>query len=228
MRMRSRHSRRSVPIQRSAIAFARGACGGVWMMLIPAARKTASKASVNFVSRSRMRKRNCSARSVRSIRRFRALLGNPRPGRMRGDPGDVHTAGVVLDDDQHVEAAEEDGVDMGEVDGEDAVGLRGQELFPGLPCAARTPSGRRRCDGRFRKCGGAWSCAPEPRRRRARTRRRGAFAHQVGHRPARPRRGRGSLSLGRRGGGRRGRRRRRGVRRFKWTPQGASWSRSRR
>jgi hypothetical protein len=29
-----------VPIQRSAIAFARGACGGVWMMLIPSPWKT--------------------------------------------------------------------------------------------------------------------------------------------------------------------------------------------
>jgi hypothetical protein len=60
-----------------------------------------------------------------------------------GDPGDVHAAGVVLDDDQHVEAAEEDGVDRGEVDGEDAVGLRGQELLPGRPGAAGA-MGRRR------------------------------------------------------------------------------------
>jgi hypothetical protein len=37
----------------------------------------------------------------------------------------------VLDHDEDVEAAQEDGVDVGEVDREDGVGLRGQELSPG-------------------------------------------------------------------------------------------------
>jgi hypothetical protein len=50
---------------------------------------------------------------------------------MSGDPGEVHAAAVVLDHHEHVEAAQEDGVDVGEVDGEDRVGLRGQELAPG-------------------------------------------------------------------------------------------------
>jgi hypothetical protein len=45
-----------------------------------------------------------------------------------GDPGEVYTAGGVLDDDQDVEAAEEDGVDVGEVDRKDRVSLRRQEL----------------------------------------------------------------------------------------------------
>jgi hypothetical protein len=48
-----------------------------------------------------------------------------------GDPGDVHAAAAVLDHHQDVEAAQEDGVDVGEVDGEDRVGLRGEELSPG-------------------------------------------------------------------------------------------------
>jgi hypothetical protein len=52
---------------------------------------------------------------------------------MGGDPGDVHAAGGVLDDDQDVDPAEEDGVDVGEVDGEDRVGLGGQELLPRRP-----------------------------------------------------------------------------------------------
>jgi len=37
----------------------------------------------------------------------------------------------MLDHDEHVEAAQEDGVDVGDVDREDRVGLRGEELFPG-------------------------------------------------------------------------------------------------
>ena len=49
---------------------------------------------------------------------------------MGGDPAQVHAAVAVLDHHEHVEAAQEDGVVVGEVDGEDRVGLRGQELAP--------------------------------------------------------------------------------------------------
>ena len=51
----SRHSRRSVPMKLSAIAFARGARTGVRMMLMSAPAKTASKAAVNLLSRSLLR-----------------------------------------------------------------------------------------------------------------------------------------------------------------------------
>jgi hypothetical protein len=47
----------------------------------------------------------------------------------------VYAAGAVLDHDEDVGAAQEHGVDVGEVDGEDRVGRRGEELSPG-------PSGR--------------------------------------------------------------------------------------
>jgi hypothetical protein len=65
------------------------------------------------------------------------LLGDPGTGGVGGNPGDVHAAGAVLDHDEEVEAAEEDGVDVGEVDREDRVGLRGQELSPGRAGALR-------------------------------------------------------------------------------------------
>jgi hypothetical protein len=55
-----------------------------------------------------------------------------------GDPRDVRTATLVLDHDEDVEAAQEHGIDVGEVDREDRMGLRGQELSPGRP----GPSGR--------------------------------------------------------------------------------------
>jgi hypothetical protein len=61
------------------------------------------------------------------------LLGDPGAGGMGGNPGEVHAATAVLDHHQDVDAAQEDGVDVGEVDGEDRVGLRGQELSPGRP-----------------------------------------------------------------------------------------------
>ena len=49
------------------------------------------------------------------------LLGDPVPGGVGSNPGEVHAATVVLDHEEDVEAAQEDGVDVGEVDGEDAV-----------------------------------------------------------------------------------------------------------
>jgi hypothetical protein len=55
MRVRSSCSRRSVPTIRSHTAFARGACGGVVMIWMFAAAKTASNAAANFASRSGMR-----------------------------------------------------------------------------------------------------------------------------------------------------------------------------
>jgi hypothetical protein len=48
----------------------------------------------------------------------------------------VYAPAAVLHDDEDVEATQEDGVDMGEVEGEDRVGLRGQELSPGRPCSS--------------------------------------------------------------------------------------------
>jgi hypothetical protein len=37
------------------------------------------------------------------------------------DSSEVHATGVVLDPREHVEAVEQDGVDVGEIDGEDRV-----------------------------------------------------------------------------------------------------------
>ena len=68
----SRHSRRRVPMNRSAIAFAGGARIGVRTKRMSAPVKTASNAAVNLLSRSRIRNRNRSARWPRSINRLRA------------------------------------------------------------------------------------------------------------------------------------------------------------
>ena len=59
---------------------------------------------------------------------------------MGGDPGEVYAAAVVLDHHEHVEAAQEDGVDVGEVDREDRLGLGGEELSPGRSGPARAGS----------------------------------------------------------------------------------------
>src|SRR5439155_13764673 len=77
--VQSRHSARTVRTHRSAYAFAFGARGGVTTASIPAAANTASNAAVNLLSRSRIRNRNPSTRSSRSITRFRAAWATHWP-----------------------------------------------------------------------------------------------------------------------------------------------------
>ena len=91
------------------------------MMRMPAPAKTASKAVVNLLSRSRIKNRSCSARVAEVHQQVAGLLGHPAAGGMGGDPGDVHPPGPMLDHPEDVEAAQEDGVDMGEVAREDRV-----------------------------------------------------------------------------------------------------------
>src|SRR3954470_7405695 len=100
--MRSVHSRRTVLTQRSAKAFARGACGGVLITSMPAAANTVSKAVVNFASRSRRRNRTESVRSSRSIGRFRACWATDAPAGCAVTPHEVHPAGGYLEEVQHV------------------------------------------------------------------------------------------------------------------------------
>ena len=71
-RLRSRNSRRRVPIRRSQVAFIRGAWTAVCKILALAAWKTASKEQVKFEPRSRIRNRKSSDRSPRFRARLRA------------------------------------------------------------------------------------------------------------------------------------------------------------
>jgi len=52
---------------------------------------------------------------------------------MSGDPGEVHEASAVLDEEQHVQAPQEHGIDVEEVRRQDGLGLSFQERPPGLP-----------------------------------------------------------------------------------------------
>jgi hypothetical protein len=137
----SRLSRRRVAMKRSAIAFARGAGTRVRMIRMSAPANTASKAAVNVLSRSRIKNRNRLVRSPRSMSKIAGLLGHPGSGGMGGAPGVVHAAGGMLDHDEQVEAAQEDGVDVGEIDREDRLGLRRQELSPARAGPVRSEIG---------------------------------------------------------------------------------------
>ena len=68
------------------------------------------------------------------------LLSDQFSGGVGGDPGDVHLAVAVVDHHENVEAAQEDGVDVGEVDREDRVGLRSEELSLGRSRPSRAGS----------------------------------------------------------------------------------------
>ena len=48
------------------------------------------------------------------------MLGGPVSGRVRSDAQDVHGPGLDLHHEQHVQALEQDGVDVQEIAGEDA------------------------------------------------------------------------------------------------------------
>jgi hypothetical protein len=57
-------------------------------------------------------------------------LGQPGAGRVGGDPEDVHPAGGVLDDEECIEPAQGDRLQMQQVAGQDRVRLRPLEIAP--------------------------------------------------------------------------------------------------
>ena len=126
IRRRSRQFAADVPTKRSAMAFARGARTGVLMIWMSTPANTASKAAVNLVSRSRIRNRKPVGAVVEVHEQVAGLLGQPRSGRVGGDAEDVHPAGGVLDDEERVEPAQGDRVEVEQVAGQDRLGLRGR------------------------------------------------------------------------------------------------------
>ena len=77
-------------------------------------------------------RRRVGSRRVRAAIRARSgQLGQPRAGRVRGDPEDVDATGGVLDDEERVQPLQGDGVDMEQVAGQDPVCLGTEELGPG-------------------------------------------------------------------------------------------------
>jgi len=118
-------------MKRSVIAFARGARIGVRMIRMSVPVKTASNVAVNFVVPVADQEQELVGAFAEVHQEVAGLLGHPVPGGVGGDSGEVYAATAVLDHQQDVQAAEEDGVDVGEVDGKDRVGLRVEELRPG-------------------------------------------------------------------------------------------------
>ena len=142
-RSRSRHSRRTVPTKRSAMAFARGARTGVLMVLMPSAAKTASKEDVNLVSGLGLRTSPASG-DRRSAAEVPGLLGHPGAGGVGRDTSEVNDPGVKLDEEQDVETAEQHRIHAEEVTRDQSF-----RLEPGRTRPTWDPnaSGRARCRG---------------------------------------------------------------------------------
>jgi hypothetical protein len=90
----------------------------------PSEANTSSRVAVNFgVSVA-----DEEPKAAEAVGKFPGQLGHPRPSGMRGDTAEMHSAGGVLDEDQHVQPPKERGVHGEEVASRDAFGLYGEEL----------------------------------------------------------------------------------------------------
>ena len=92
-----------MPTRRSQIAFIRGAWTAVRRILAPVAWKTASNEAVKFDPRSRIRNLMSVEPLAEVEGEVAGLLHRPRAGGMGGDAAEVHPAGAVLDEHQHVQ-----------------------------------------------------------------------------------------------------------------------------
>jgi hypothetical protein len=68
---------------------------------------------------------------IKRAKEIPGLLGDPGAGGVGGDAGEMHTPGVQLDEEQHIQPVQEHGVHGEEVTGQDAGGLPAQERPPG-------------------------------------------------------------------------------------------------
>jgi hypothetical protein len=143
MSMRSVHSRRTVPTQRSAKALPRGACGGDLMTSMPTAAKHLIEhgGELRVAVAQQVPQRVCSLVEVHQ--QVPRLLGDPRAGGAGGHPDDVDPAGRQLHEEQDLDSSEEHRVHGEEITRQDGVGLAGQKLLPGRsrPSQCRVDAG---------------------------------------------------------------------------------------
>ena len=161
-------------MKRSAIAFARGARTGVRTMLMSAAAKTASNAGCELAVPVAGQEPEPVGAVAEIHEQVAGLLGHPGTGRVGGDPGDVHAATLVFDDDEDGEAAQ--------VDGAGRRCRRGRSRPRGSHGPARTGT-----VARSARTVGARDRAPLPSRSSRRSRlRRSRLARNGRVRPTRP------------------------------------------
>ena len=118
-----------MPTQRSANVFATGVRTGVLEDLDAFGAEDLVE-GVGELAATVVDQRTCAGELVAvAEEQVAGRLGGPRAGRVGGDPGVEDLAGGDVDEEQHVVAAQRDGVDGEEVAGDR--GLGAQELGPG-------------------------------------------------------------------------------------------------
>src|SRR6266542_4017538 len=125
--MWSRHSERTVLTNRSAKALALGARMGVRMTRTSSVRNTSSNGPENFASRSC--RRNLIAEPLLDGE-VPSLLRDPRRVGMRRRAHHVHSPCRDLDEEQDIERLQTERLHGEETAGQDARGLRAEELGP--------------------------------------------------------------------------------------------------
>jgi hypothetical protein len=99
----SRHSDRTVRTNHSATPFAYGARNGVRIISGPLSRNRSSKPSVNFWSRSRIKKRNGFWAFGKRPCQLPGLLCHPGCARVPCAARDVHASTAQFDEEGHVQ-----------------------------------------------------------------------------------------------------------------------------
>src|SRR5438093_13232579 len=112
---------------------------GVWITVMPSLRKTSSKAPLNLLSRSWIRKRIRSKMPVKL--RLRACCVSQAPVGLVVQPARWTAAACECDEEEHVEATQRDRLDGEKVAGKHARGLLAQELSPAWARAPRRRPG---------------------------------------------------------------------------------------
>ena len=128
------HSRRALPTQRSAIAFARGgrrrlddACAERGEHLVEDAGEFGIPVADEEL--------DGLGALTQVHKQISCLLGDPWPGRMCGSAHDVHGPAGVFDEEKDVDPFEEHGVDVEQITCPDPCGLGFEELAPGRAVA---------------------------------------------------------------------------------------------
>ena len=128
IRVRSGVSRHHPPIQRSAVAFIRGAWILQRTVRIPASARTAPNALVKSEPRSRIMNLTRPAWSPMPVIRLRACWVAHSPVGCKGDPEDADAPGGVLDGGQGVGLGAVEQVGREEIACQDRVSLGAREL----------------------------------------------------------------------------------------------------
>src|ERR687898_896648 len=128
MRTWSRHSRRALPTQRSANAFAFGARIGVLTTSRPSVRKTSSEGSTEL--RVSVPKQDMFVVEAFGDRQVPSLLGDPHGIGAAGHAGDVDSSRGDLDEEQDVQRLQQHGLYREEVARQHSPALCPKELAP--------------------------------------------------------------------------------------------------